>query len=352
MKQSLKIFLCLGIACALVTPERLSAMPPLSILMSSIKAVCKQHPIATSLACLAGVYGASYGLTQLASKNKKIEVSVVDSGVQKITQEQPKSNYLFAHGIAETHEQAYWYTKGKSTLPHIIDGRLFTYDYPDATKHFWRVNFTQTGLGQHNEIMAFKSAYEQTIKTIDKENSSENLIVTGVSRGATTILNYVGLYNPTRVKAIIAETPFDTTLSLVKNMLRRCYLDKVPGMQTIAHYIMSGIFWQHSTTGTRAIDSVTTIDKNLPILLIGSQEDTLVPLASTMALYNKLRETGHDKVHIFVAKQGKHARILHSPEGKNYQRIVHAFYRKYGLPHDESLAAQGTSLLEQSQPST
>src|SRR3989304_6143301 len=127
----------------------------------------QQHPIATTFICGVTVYALCYSWVHVTSKNKPIRVNLVTT----TTSSTPKGNYLFAHGIAETHEQAYWYAKGTSSLPHIIDGQLFTYDYPDATKQLWRVNFTQTSLGQDNEIMGLKNAYDKTITTLTSSDS-------------------------------------------------------------------------------------------------------------------------------------------------------------------------------------
>lgn len=308
-----------------------------------IPSAIQKHPSKTALIAAVAAYGISYTATQIRSKNAIINSNVMDFNSENGSQE----NYLFAHGIAETHEQALWYTKGKSSLPYLMSGRLFTYDYPDAIKRFWRVNFTKTGLGQHNEIMGLKSAYDQTIAALDGSVSkNKDIILVGMSRGATSIVNFMGIYQPSRVKAIIVESPFDSTHTITKNILQRLYLDAIPGMQTIAHKAISAVFWQHSANGAQAIDLVSSIDKKLPILLVCSKQDTLIPAQSTIALYEKLKETDHTNVHLFVAENGRHGRILHGADGANYQRAVHAFYKKYGLSHDAHLAQLGKNLLQ------
>jgi len=343
-------FLKTIIVCLIILGQQISASQGSQNTVNQAVKDLGQHPIAASLIAAAIVYGLSYGWTQVASYNKEINVDLVDAGTSKIEDATSEENYLFAHGIAETHEQAYWYTKGKSSLPYLIDGRLFTYDYPDATQRFWRVNFPQTGMGQHNEIMGLKSAYDQTIAKLDTQNNqNKDVVLLGMSRGATTILNFMGQQKPEKVKAIIVESPFDSTQALTNNILNKFYLDKIPGMQTIGHYLMSAVFWQHSTNGARAIDSVGTIDQDIPILFVCSEQDKLVPQKSTIALYKKLKDSGHKKVHIFIADSGLHGRILHNTDGLQYQNVVQAFYRKYGLSHDASLADLGESLLDESQ---
>ncbi|MCX5921795.1 MAG: prolyl oligopeptidase family serine peptidase [Candidatus Dependentiae bacterium] len=326
-------------------------VPDAGTLVSTITAACKQHPALTTLAVATAAYGISYATTQIMSHNKQIQVELVNYSAPQSTATTAQGNYLLVHGLAESHKQALWYIKKPSNRPFIIDGQLFTYDFPDVTQHFWRVNFTQTGLGQHHEVMGLKSAYEQTIATLNEQGASnKDVILVGMSRGATTILNFMGLHKPENVKALVVESPFDATHSIAKNMLKKMHLDGVPGMQTIAHWIMSAVFWQHSTSGICAKDMVETIDKELPILLVCSKQDKLVPAESTTALYQALKKSGHTKVHIYTAETGRHGRILYDSDCHNYQHVTHAFYKKYGLPHDPALATLGASLFDQCQP--
>lgn len=339
----LPILLTILIACSIPSSTLQGTCRPLSSLWP-------KNRLVASLIAGACIYGASYAIFKSINKNKNITVNCFDSG-KKDEELSKKETFLFAHGFAETHKQAYWYTKDKSPFPFIIDGRLFTYDYPDATTKPWRSHWIQTSLGQSNEIIALNNAYEQVIKALATENTINNsVILMGVSRGATTVLNFAGMYRPTQVKALIVESPFDSTRSLVKNILSKIYLDTIPYATTAGHYLLSGIFWQHSTCGACAIDAIDTIDKELPILLVCSEKDSVVPASSTLLLYKKLRKNGHNKVHIFIVKKSRHARILHGPDAQNYQSIVHAFYKKYNLSHDPLLAEKGHLLLENSQP--
>ncbi|MDR3551086.1 MAG: prolyl oligopeptidase family serine peptidase, partial [Candidatus Babeliales bacterium] len=260
-------------------------------------------------------------------------------------------NYLYAHGLAESYKQAYWYSKttphGTMHDPYLYDGRLFSFDFPDATERFWRMNFTQTSLAQANEIEALRSTYDQArTRLADQGLIDQDFVLMGMSRGATTILNFMSIYKPEKVKAIIVESPFDSTRAVAKNMLSKIWLDNIIGMQTLAHALVGLAFWQYSTDGIHAIEVVEYISKDLPILLIASNQDALVPVHSTIALYNKIKQSGHTKVHIYVADLGRHGRFLRHENGRNYQNVVQAFYRTYGLPHDAALADLGQDLFD------
>jgi len=345
-----KLFLSLFITCSIYLSSDAMDANTIEYITDQIKQLCIEHPIATSVMLAATVYGISYTLMQFYKKSTRGPVKLIDS-LQDQTHTPLKNTYLFAHGLAETHEQAYWYTKGKSSLPHVIDGRLFTYDFPDATKQFWRVHFPYTGLGQHTEIMAMQSAYRQMMTKLQAENTHDDgVILIGMSRGATTILNFIGHYKPEKVRALVIESPFDSTQSIVNNLLKRCYIDQIPGARTCGHYLLGGLFWHHSAVGERAIESIAMIDTQVPILIVCSKQDQLIPSDSSILLYKTLRKRGHQKVHIFIAQQGRHGRILHGPDGTKYQQITHAFYKKYDASHDPYLADLGAYLLEQSQP--
>jgi alpha-beta hydrolase superfamily lysophospholipase len=261
--------------------------------------------------------------------------------------------FLFAHGIADNHKQAYLYTKhdqrGKINTNFIMPDSVFTFDFPDATTHFWRVNFTKTSLGQANEILALYKAYNSMLETLKTQNITDpHIILFGLSRGASTVINFMGLFNPLNVKALILESPFDTPQNLIKNLLAKANLDHIPGLSTIAYNILSNIFMQHNKYGLQPLDMATYIPKEMPILLICSKEDGTVPYASTVALYNRLIETGHKKAHLLVLNIGKHSKLISGPEGNKYQQVVHAFYKKYGLEYDHDLAKRGQNFLNQS----
>ncbi len=92
------------------------------------------------------------------------------------------------------------------------------------------------------------------------------------------------------------------------------------------------------------------ISKDIPILIICSKEDQLVPLSSSINVYKKLIASGHKHTYIFVTDYGRHAKILRGADGEKYQYVVNAFYKKYNLPYCSTSAAKGEDLLALCQP--
>lgn len=263
-------------------------------------------------------------------------------------------SFLYAHGLGDSYTEAYRFAKfnrkgllNKNAL--ITQGRIFTFNFPDATKNFWRVNITQTSLAQANEIVALQKAYEQALATLKEENANEDLVLMGLSRGAATIINFMGIYNPKHVKAIVLESPFDHIGTVVKNKLQQFKLDQIPGINSIGDWIVSALFMKHKTNGIAPIHCAGAINPEIPILLVCSKEDTLVPYQSTVALYKSLKHHGHRHAYLLVLDHGKHAFALSGADGHLYASTVHAFYKKYHLPHDPLLAESGAQALEQCQ---
>lgn len=244
--------------------------------------------------------------------------------------------YLFSHGLADSHKQAYRYkdlTKNQ---------KIETFDYPDVNHGILRVNRLQSSLAQENEIERLSQAFNETIVKKDK-----NGVLIGVSRGASTIVNFMGLYNPDRIVAVILESPFDCVDSIAMSVCHESKLSWIPGIKKCGCSLMSFIFCKYKPDGIRPIDCAARIRKDLPILIIVSAKDGLVPVWSSINLYNELRNTGHENTFIVIFAEGKHAKLINNPKnGTPYRQVVHAFYQRFNLPHDPVLAQLGAPLLQ------
>jgi len=259
--------------------------------------------------------------------------------------------YLFSHGIADTYKQAYKYVKtykiGKNTFhntQYLITRPFLTFNYPDAHEGFLRINRNETSFAQDNEIARLKLRFEKTMRYAqEKEPGDNEIIIFGLSRGASAALNLVALYNLPAVKALVLESPFDSVATIIDNKRKQLHLEWLS--HDTGEYIMENIFRRYDRNGVRPIDLVSKIRKDLPILIICSKKDQLVPCHSSVKLYQKLKESGHNAVHLFITDHGKHSKILEAQDGDTYQAVVHAFYKKYGLPHNTEFALQGKKYL-------
>ncbi len=260
---------------------------------------------------------------------------------------QAKVRYLFSHGLFNTgKKQAHKYIKTYKidyettyiNKRYIIDGPVTFFNYPDAvTKGI--MNITKANIAQDNDVAHLKSEVEKTIQN----NQEKELILFGVSRGASTALNFMALHDDSAVKALIVESPFDAMATVVDNMRKQLHLEWLS--HDFGQCLLENIFWQYKRDAKDPIDLVSNIRKDLPILIICSKEDFQVPWHSSEQLYQKLKESGHDNVHLLVVPKGAHAHIITGKSGDIYQAGTHAFCAKYGFPHDPELAKQGEKYL-------
>jgi alpha-beta hydrolase superfamily lysophospholipase len=161
----------------------------------------------------------------------------------------------------------------------------------------------------------------------------------------------MALNNPEQVKALVLESPFDCMDSVVNDKLNRIGLADTTTAQTMGLALTRFIFTKFSPQGIRPADVAHKIRHNLPILIVCSQQDQLVPASSSAKLYTILRNSGHTQVHLLTLPEGKHAKLFNSAASSlQYKQVTHAFYKKYGLPHDEKLAFEGQKTFLECQP--
>ena len=269
---------------------------------------------------------------------------------------------LFSHGLLDSgRSQISGYTLNEvspdtqATQPaflprHTISKPYAYFNFDDACEptygiklfKFWHLSF-----GQHNDIEKLFRAYNATVQKFP----TRHLVLAGVSRGSSVILSFVAAYQPKNIKALVLESPFDR----IQTSLQAA-AEHVPSLinfgltRAVAKFILANIAFKYKIDALQPIDVVYKIPLNMPILIVCSLEDKLVPAYSSYHLYEALRARGHKHAYILVLEKGKHAKLLHGQSGEQYEYVVHAFYKKYGLKHDPSLAEKGEPLLKLCQP--
>lgn len=252
--------------------------------------------------------------------------------------------YIFSHGIQATGLQAFNF-QPILKYPHnhyywLLQEPFVTFNFNDAisdkTFHYHLLN-----LGQEADLQALNTV----IHEVSAHNSSAKKILIGLSRGAVTIFNYVALYNPTDVAALVLESPFDTFTSVLKHFLGPAYL-----MSGLCNKIAYSVFPALNKKGPFPSQLVNQIPLNLPIIFIHSKKDSLVPINSSRNLYIALRRRGHEHVYLVELASGKHGHLLEGKDYYYYYSMVHCFYKKYGLPHDETAVKYSEHLFAQCQP--
>ena len=192
------------------------------------------------------------------------------------------------------------------------------------------VKFEQTTFGQQNDI----DRLSQVLAQINKNN----IVGFGVSRGAVVLINLMGAKDPESKKlgALVLESPFAHVKSVVGNIIKKIPLvNKLSSLKTATHNASSALFPQYKPDGIQPIDFIDKIDPNIPIIIIHSKTDKLIPINESRELYIKRKKSGCDNVYLVELDSGAHANTLWADDGKKFQNTVHAFYKKHGLPCNE-----------------
>jgi predicted esterase len=265
-------------------------------------------------------------------------------------------SYLFAHGLGATYNQAtslfaqirceqadgsivcnpYWIMKDPIAL----------FNFPDAKNDQNEYHKEAVNLGQQKDMARLHEA----IRATKNELPNHDLILAGISRGSAAIINYVALYQPDCVKALVLESPFDTLKSIINHLMKRFGVSWVPFSEKIGFKIAQSQFPELDLQGVVPLKTAPYLPYDLPILLIHSKKDKVIPVKCSREIYMILRQTGHQHVYLFELHNGAHGKLMNGPDAIHYQNVVHAFYKKYKLPHHEPFARDGEHLLLLSQP--
>lgn len=247
------------------------------------------------------------------------------------TQEKNDIGHLFAHGLNRDKHSAQFYV----LLNILQQDTTHSFNFADARRN--KNTNKPSDIGQTNDIDALAKKYNAI------EKNYTGIILIGSSRGAATILNFAGKEQPKKIAAIIAESPFAHVKDAAKNIATiNKNLELLP--ECFHLFIIKMMYPAFKKKGEHPIDLVSKIDKNIPILLICSKEDWVVPYESTVKLYQELKESGHQKTHIIILEKGIHGSL--NLQRTAYQAGLHAFYKKYNLPYDADLAQEGETYLQ------
>lgn len=210
----------------------------------------------------------------------------------------------------------------------------------------YSVNFGQANAGQTKDIHAVNQTYQDHLS----KYPGMDIVLFGDSRGATTMFNFIAEYKPSGVKAAILESPYDDMRHYIKHLF---YSDKGEAAENRLLSLFGFLAGSYDKNGPTAREYAQIITDDIPLLFVISLQDGLVNPQCTMYLYGQLKERGHQNIHLLVLKKSGHpSYMLDNKEDKDtYESVVHAFYKHYGLPHNETLALKGQTLFQATQPS-
>lgn len=286
----------------------------------------------------------------------KISDQELQFSIHQPYKSEPIAAFIFAHGLGATKQQGITlFAKNPILKPDekimpkfrwLIDEPLISFNFLDAKNDNNDYHRKKVNLGQHEDMQHLSAAYEKTREVFP----GKKVILAGISRGAATIVNFAGEYQPEGLGALVLESPFDTLSSVIKHLLARYKISWFPFSEKIGYKICQTHFPNIDTKGIFPIGSVEKIKKDLPIFLIHSKRDRVIPINSSRNLYLKLKENGHEHVYLAELASGDHGKTINGADGDFYCAVIHAFYKRYELPYDTEFASKGEPLLHLCQP--
>lgn len=197
------------------------------------------------------------------------------------------------------------------------------------------INLFQFNIGQDLDMDIYSKQYDQCCA----KNEQGDMVLYGTSRGAATIFNFIATEyskkTDKRVKAIVLEGCFDAVrnVSMFESLMRL-----LPGYK------------KYGKSPIDLVQDFVTVcnENNIRLLAITSKIDTIVPHKNTMHLCEQLLEKGLKEFYVLELEHSGH-RDYTCNDGEDmqrYQKVVHAFYKKYNLPHNPMLAFAGQQELE------
>lgn len=248
--------------------------------------------------------------------------------------EENSTKFIYSHGFGSAGVKSKRYI-----AQELLPKNTVAFNYQDAEVYIEPIHGIGRGLqiwksclGQDNDIQKLYSI----VSKVDGD-----CVLYGESRGSSAILNYLGssVAQSAKIKAAVLDSPFDLIHHVVEHRLPRFYLDKIVSPQTVVKWLPL-LLRNYTNDGIHPIDSVKNISPEIPLLFICSAQDTEVPWKSSAMLYKILRENNHHKAHILFIS-GSHGWIMEGQHKNLYRSVVHAFYKYYGIEHNQAYAKEG-----------
>lgn len=146
------------------------------------------------------------------------------------------------------------------------------------------------------------------------------IMISGVSMGAATVLMVSEMDLPENVKGILADCPYDVPANVIKKVI---HSDMGLPVKLVYPLVkLSGmIFGKFNLDEASPVTAVK--NAKVPILLIHGDEDRLVPYEMSCNIY----KAAPDKIEFHTIHDAGHA-INYMTAPEEYTKIVHAFTEK------------------------
>ena len=217
--------------------------------------------------------------------------------------------------------------------------------YYHLCKTMWNKNF----INRENMFMG----QGKDIDTIRQEiNLEDNYILFGLCRGGAAIINYMALYNPTNVVALVLDEVPANMFDIVEKIM---FMDKQGKRIASTPIQLERWFrWCFPAYPKNSKNTINTIphikNKNLPIFLSYANKETTFHFpSSAWKNYIAFKTAGFKNV--YLCEFEHYGQNAQGNDKKIYLESLHSFYKKFGLPYNPQYAILTDEQLAKLQPS-
>jgi pimeloyl-ACP methyl ester carboxylesterase len=306
-----------------------------NISLSDVSSMIGAHPYAIG-ATVATVAATIYGLNWLIKKHH--DRYVLDPHLLPAPDKDAKYIVLFAHGAFDASKQALQMLRTDGDAPYLVEENLVTFNFDDSFALSRIPTWCFKGcLGQDADIALIHAQIEQIKRDYPQ---LEGIILIGISRGASAIVNYLGTYGADKIAACVLESPFDSIESVFDTRIQRAGVPSAlsPWVKRFLQCITAG---RYTADGIQPIALINNLAMDIPTLIVAVESDHAVPYASTRAVCTKMRERAAEHTYMLTLQGGRHGALIKGADGARYQHIAHAFFKQYNLPHNPAFATLG-----------
>lgn len=186
--------------------------------------------------------------------------------------------------------------------------------------------------GKHINRIDSDMGHDKDVEVIFKQIPQKRFVAYGMCRGGSALIHTIAKHNPEHLKALVIEAAYASYPKLFYGLLSSYGLS-TKYAESFAKFLFPA-YQARSLSCQKLIPLIK--NKDLPILILHSKDDAVIPFAHSLMLYKAFKENGFKNVYL-VELQGKHAYGIRDDQ-KAYLTAVHSFYQKHDLPYEPKYA--------------
>jgi len=209
-------------------------------------------------------------------------------------------------------------------MVHAPNQEVKKFAYPETFK------FSNTAFAQKTDMDILEKAIKQAKEKIKNNGDTyrKKFVLSGFSRGASTILNLLGTKTIDDLALAVVIAPFSSIQDVIK---KKAPVLGNKGINLINNGI--GLFLKnYDPNGIQPINAVKKIQEknpNPPILLVSSESDKTCPYSGVKKMYEIIKKSGNSNVYFLSLKYNPHSTyfVFHK---QTINTVVSALYKKHG----------------------